>query len=380
MPDEAKLPPDQRTLYARFWRSASGFWRGPRGWRSWSLCGSLVIIVIVQLLVQYRLNYWNRDFFNAVERKDGEALTREAYLFVPLVAASIALAIASVWGRMTTQRKWREWLTAHLINAWLARNHFRHLDHVGDGHQNPEFRITEDARVATDAPIDLALGLFSSALTAVAFVEILWKVGGEISFSLFGWTVWIPGYLVIGAVLYSMFITATMMVVGYPLIGVAQRQMQAEAEFRAAANLIRETGEGLVAGSDAQERRALWSGLRLVMLRWRDLCWQLMRMTFISHGNTLVGPIVALMLCAPKYLAGSISLGEMTQAAAAFTVVQGAFNYLFDNYQRLADWTSSANRVATLLLALDDLERMPRAPLEHADEKAPRADDGRVQA
>ena len=51
-----------------------------------------------------------------------------------------------------------------------------------------------------------------------------------------------------------------------------------------------------------------------------------------------------------------MSLGELTQAAAAFVIVQGAFNWLIDNYQRLADWMSSANRVATLLLALDEVE------------------------
>ena len=54
---------------------------------------------------------------------------------------------------------------------------------------------------------------------------------------------------------------------------------------------------------------------------------------------------------------GAMSLGELTQSAAAFVAVQGAFNWIVDNYQRLADWRSSVRRVATLLLALDALER-----------------------
>jgi hypothetical protein len=49
-------------------------------------------------------------------------------------------------------------------------------------------------------------------------------------------------------------------------------------------------------------------------------------------------------------------LGSASQQAAAFVTVQGAFNWLVDNYQRLADWRSSAHRVATLLIALDELE------------------------
>jgi len=58
-----------------------------------------------------------------------------------------------------------------------------------------------------------------------------------------------------------------------------------------------------------------------------------------------------------------MTLGELTQAAVAFVTVQGAFNWLVDNYQRSADWISSVNRVATFLLALDEVERCgPASP------------------
>ena len=68
----------------------------------------LVLIVLVQLLVQLLLNYWNRNFFDALERRDATALWMQAELFVPLGVASVVLAATSVWGRMTAQRKWRD--------------------------------------------------------------------------------------------------------------------------------------------------------------------------------------------------------------------------------------------------------------------------------
>ena len=49
----------------------------------------------------------------------------------------------------------------------------------------------------------------------------------------------------------------------------------------------------------------------------------------------------------------AITLGEITQASGAFVLVVGAFGWVVDNYQRLADWLSSVNRVARLMLALD---------------------------
>jgi vitamin B12/bleomycin/antimicrobial peptide transport system ATP-binding/permease protein len=42
----------------------------------------------------------------------------------------------------------------------------------------------------------------------------------------------------------------------------------------------------------------------------------------------------------------------VVQAAAVFVMVQGAFNRFTDNNARLAEWASSADRVASLLLAL----------------------------
>ena len=111
---------DERRLLSRFWESASGFWRGPSGWGARLLIALLIAIVLLQLLTQFWLNFWNRDFFNAIERKDGTELWAQALRFAPLAAASLALAIVSVWSRMTMQRKWREWLSNHLYDYWLG--------------------------------------------------------------------------------------------------------------------------------------------------------------------------------------------------------------------------------------------------------------------
>ena len=48
------------------------------------------------------------------------------------------------------------------------------------------------------------------------------------------------------------------------------------------------------------------------------------------------------------------------QAAAAFVAVQGAFNWLVDNYPRLAEWMSSAYRVGILLTTFDALDTKRR--------------------
>ena len=46
------------------------------------------------------------------------------------------------------------------------------------------------------------------------------------------------------------------------------------------------------------------------------------------------------------------------QAAAAFIQVQYAFNWIVDNYPRLAEWAASARRASNLLVALDGLKKI----------------------
>jgi len=345
----------QRKELQPFWTASQAVWRTHRS-KVLVLGGFLVTVVMMQLLVQVLLNLWNRNFFDALERRDAHALWVQIQLFVPLAAGSIFLAATSVWGRMTAQRGWRAALTRHIIGKWLANGRHARLNGMMHGTENPEYRIAVDVRISTDAPVDLALALFASLVTAFTFFGVLWTVGGSIDVPVFGMTLTVPGYLVIGVILYSTLMSGLMTVVGHHLAAVIERLNQSDAELRAAADAFR--GEQPAAAAHIAEglkRTELSLKLQAALLWWRELCWQLMRTTLISHGNSLLAPVVAWVLCVPKYLSGTMTLGELTQTAAAFVTVQSAFNWLVDNYQRLADWRSSAHRVSTLVAALDDL-------------------------
>lgn len=355
---EGAFNKDGRGNLLRFWVSASGFWRGKSALLGWSLTLTLVAMGVAQLAVQYRLNYWNKDFFNALQFHDAHGLLRQSLIFVPLAIFSIGLKVAAVWGRMTMQRKWREWLTANVLHSWLFRGHYRLLAGVPGEYKNAEYRISYDAKTATDAPVDLALGMFTSALTALIFLDVLWDVGGSIRFAAGGMHFAIPGYLVVGVIIYSVLFTGLMLAIGRKLQAVIQAQSQTEAEFLAAANQIRTADHSKVLAKEIQQA---WDAFREVLEAWRRLCWQLMGTTFVSQTDLLFAPVLAWILCAPKYLSGAMTLGDLMQASAAFVTVQISFNWLVDNYQRLADWRAAVNRVATLLLALDEASRRERA-------------------
>src|SRR5882724_10470638 len=344
----------QKPLVRVFWRTARGFWSAPNSWKvAWLMTACLIALVLGQLIFQYQLNVWNRTIFDALEKKDSATVLTQALIFVPLAAGSILVAVCVVYARMRTQRRWRAWLTEHTITRWLAKGRYYQLNLIEGDHKNPEARIAEDIRIATEQPVDFAVGILSAVLTSATFMGVLWSVGGNLTIGGF----FIPGYLVIAVVIYCIVISGLMMLIARSFVPTAERKNQTEAEFRAALTRVREYGESIaILGGEKEERSGLDRLLHKVIVAWSRMAGQYMRTMFVSHGNFIIASVFPVILCAPKYLAGEMSLGTVMQAAAAFIQVQYAFNWIVDNYPRLAEWTASARRASNLLVAIDGLD------------------------
>jgi putative ATP-binding cassette transporter len=164
--------------------------------------------------------------------------------------------------------------------------------------------------------------------------------------------------LVIAAVIYAALASGSMVLIGRGFVTASENKSQAEAEYRYVLTRLRENGESIaVLGGEDEERSAIDRSLTTVLRRWREICVQTMRTTLVSQTSGYVAWIIPIILCAPKFLDGTMTLGEVMQASGAFTAVQYAFNWLVDNYPRLSDWTASARRVSSLMVSLDSLER-----------------------
>lgn len=348
----------RRYMSKQFWQTALGFWRGPRKRFAWGLTAGLLSIIVFNVTMSYGMNRWNRAIFDALEKKDTNTVFFLSLIYFPLLAASVGMVVAQVYTRMTLVRRWRKWLTDNLVERWLTAGRYYQLNLVSGDHQNPEARIADDVRVATDSPIYFATGLTTALLSAVTFIVVLWTIGGTLSFTIAGYQVNVPGFLVIAAVLYALIASGSMIVIGKRFITVSESKNQSEAELRFLLTRLRENGESiaLIQGEE-EEKAGVERSFGKVLRTWRAICIQTMKTTIVSSTSGYIAPVLPIILSAPKYLDGTMSLGEVMQAASAFTIVQGAFNWLVDNYAYLADWRASANRVASLTVSLDALER-----------------------
>jgi putative ATP-binding cassette transporter len=356
-PDEAERARKQYLL-KRFWITARGYW-GPNGGRlAWIASMALLVLIVATVTVQYGINVWNRRIFDAIEKRDAASVLWLSGIFFPLAFGSVLLGVTQVYMRMAIQRRWRAWLTNTVVGRWLNNGRYYQLNLVGGDHENPEYRIAEDLRIATDSPVDFVAGVTSALLSAATFIVVLWTIGGALSLTLGGVAISIPGFLVIAAVLYSAIASASIAVIGRRFVAISEAKNQAEAKFRYVLTRVRENGESIaLLGGEQEERDGINSTFGDVLREWARLCGQHMRTTVVSQTSSVIAPVIPVLLCAPKFLDGSMTLGQVMQAASAFTIVQSAFGWLVDNYPRLADWNACARRIASLMMSIDGLER-----------------------
>ncbi len=348
-------------LLARFWDAALGFWRKGGGRTAWSLTFMVIAIALTNLALQYRLNVWHRVMFDALDKRDGSGVLYQTMIFFPLIAAVVGVAAAATHAKLTLQRRWRAWLNAHVLDQWLTNGRYYQLNLVPGDHTNPEYRMAEDLRLSVEAPVEFSIGIFSAVTSAIVFIGVLWFVGGELRIPVGGTMLRIPGFLVVAAFIYAVLASGSMVMIARGFIKVSENKNQAEADYRYVLTRLRENGESVaLLGGETEERAGLDVAFTIVRKRWYELMTQYIRTTMVSQSSNGLAPIIPILLCAPKYVAGTMTLGEVMQAVSAFMIVQVAFSWLVENYPRLADWTASASRLASLLVSLDRLERAER--------------------
>jgi len=223
-------------------------------------------------------------------------------------------------------------------------------------HDAPEYRIAEDGKIATDLPVDLVIGFLQSLLTIGRFIGVLWSVGNSLTIDLGGFVLVIPGYLVLTVIAYSPLLAIGIWLTAGRLTRVIEENKRTEAELRAIGTHVRESGEGkALVDTRMNGRHAVGAALKGVIGVWRIYCWQLMRMTLVTYSGLLITRVVGLLLCLPKFLADAMSLGERGPGRGRIR----RLNWFTDNYAKFSEWAASANRVASLLLALDEIHPRP---------------------
>ena len=353
-------------MIRRFFHLAGPFFFSEEKWWARFLAIGVVALTLLQLVVQIRINIWNRDFFNALQNHDWHAFVWQMALYGALALASMATAVFQLYGKQLLQLRWRRWLTSHLIDSWLEGGRHYQLRFIGEGGvENPDQRIAENARGATELAVEFALGILNAAVTVVSFIGILWLLSGTLTVALSGMTLNIPGYMVWATLLYAGVGTVLTYVVGKPIVHANIMQNAAEADFRFMLVRVRENSEGIaLIGGEGDEQEGLGLSLSQVVAAGKHLMRVQRNLMWMTSGFGMIGMVYPTLVASPRYFAGVMTLGGLMQITGAFGQVQTGLTWFVGNFPQIAEWRSHVTR---LLGFMDTVNTTVEATTEAGD-------------
>jgi len=353
-----------RSTLAIVWRIAAPYFRSEDKWAGRGLLAAVIGSELAIVGITVLLNQWNSRFYNALQERNWDSFVYEIIYFSVLATIYTVIAVYQLYLNQWLQIRWRRWMTSQYLGEWLHRaNHYR-MQLQGDAADNPDQRMTDDVKLFVDRTLNIGVGLLSAIVTLASFVVILWTLSDAAPLHMFGRDLTFPGYLVWGALIYSVLGTVLTHLIGWPLVGLDYRQQQYEADFRFNLVRVRENSEqiALLRGEPA-ERERLLVRFGQVVENWLAIMTRTKKLTAFTASYSQASVIFPYILVAPAYFAEKIQLGGMMQTASAFSSVQGALSFFISAYRQLAEWQAVMNR-------LDGFE----AGIVAANELASRAD------
>jgi putative ATP-binding cassette transporter len=318
---------------------------------------ALLALTGAQAVVQVALNLWTEQLFDAFGKRSMAGFIDLAAVFAAIIIGQVFVVSVHLRIRRRLEVGWRAWLTERLLGAWLLSGRQHLIDYMPGSHDNPDGRIAEDIRIATEYAVDLVHSLFYCTLLIGSFASILWTLSGPPEVVLGDVEIWLPGHLLWIAIAYATLGAFIALLLGPKLVRSAEWRQSHEATFRFGLGRVRQNGllVALLHG-EADERRSLGKSFADVIVAWNKQTDALTRFTMFTATWAILSPIFPVLIAAPRYIVGAITLGALMQIAQAFLQMVGALSWPIDNLTKAADWRASGERVLGLRAALESFE------------------------
>lgn len=347
-------------FFIQFIRLAGPFWHSENKSTIRSLALALLMLTVMQIGIAVVITIWSADLFNALEQRSMSRLFTQIALIVLIFAANIAVTTAHFKVKRRLQLDWRSWLTHRLISQWMTDGRHYLVTHIqGEGaHDNPDGRIAEDIRIATEAAIDLCHSLIYSVLLLISFTKILWTLSGTVTLDLLFFEIPIYGHLVWLAMFYAACASSLGWWLGRPYTLATDARQTVEANFRFGLVSARENSLAIaLVHGEANERTRFIALFKDIVHAWQRQTHAWSHLFMLTSGYSVLSMAFPILVSAPRYILGGITLGALMQSAQAFQQAAGAMSWPVDNMAKVAEWRASVERVLGLVNGLSRLEQ-----------------------
>lgn len=306
-----------------------------RRWLLWSWPGAALIIfgTWFQVEIDVKINDWFGGFYDVVQKalgKPGDVTLEEFFEFLLTFAklAGTYVLVAVLLGFFTKHWvfRWRQAMNDYYMSNW---NVLRHIEGASQ-------RVQEDTKRFAVIMESLGSNMMDSLMTLFAFMPILWNLSKKVS------EVPVLGHvdhaLVYVAILFAVFGTVVLALVGIKLPGLEYNNQRVEAAYR----------KELVHGEDDATRagppvvRDLFSHVRTNYFR---LFFHYMYFDVAKFSYLQFGVLVPYIALGPTVVAGAITLGVMQQIVRAFGRVEMSFQFLVRSWGTIVELISVYKRL-----------------------------------
>lgn len=345
-------------FFMQFVRLAGPFWCSENKAAIRTLSAFLVALTVAQIAVSVIITEWSADLFDALEQRSMSRLFTQVGLIVLIFIANMAITATHLVVKRRLQLSWRGWLTDKLIGQWMRDGRHYLVTHLPGQHDNPDGRIAEDVRISTEYAIDLLHTFFYCVLLLTSFTEILWTLSGTVTLSLGLVEIPIQGHLVWLALIYAASASTLGWWIGKPLTMATDNRQTVEANFRFALVKARENAQAIaLIHGERHENPHFHHLFGNIVDAWNQQTHAWQRITMFSSGYSVLSMAFPILVSAPRFILGTISLGALMQSAQAFQQMVAALSWPVDNMGKVAEWRASVERVLGLSKALEQLER-----------------------
>jgi putative ATP-binding cassette transporter len=349
------------------WRLAKPYWSSKDKWWAWGWLIVLIMLNLGSVYISVRINTWNRDFFNAIQKFNWPAFKHQFIVFGILATTAIIITVYQIYLQQMLQIRWRRWLTEQYLDTWLDERAYYRLQLQDGGTDNPDQRIADDLDLFTRQSLGLVIGtsgFLNAGVTLVSFLGILWSLSGATVIPLgpLG-SISVPAYMVWFALIYSVGGTWLAFRIGRPLVKLNFDQQRYQADFRFSMMRLRENTESIALyGGEGRERRTFIDRFDYVVGNFWNIMKRTKRLNWYTTGYNQLAIIFPYLVAAPRYFAKQITFGVLQQTADAFGQVQQSLSFIVNAYAFIAEWQAVVERLASFDRRAREVAVAARAP------------------
>lgn len=339
-------------------RLAAVFWRSSDARVAALLLAAAVALEIATVYGTLQLSDAERRILDALQDHQPAAFASAMMLFAAMAAGFALVSAYRVYLRQLVEIRWRRGVTAHYVDRWVSGRAYCQAQLHGDEVDNPDQRIAEDVREFVASALGLSLSLLAALASLLFFGGLLWRVSAMWALPLDGVGMRVPGSLLWVILLYAAGSTWLTHIVGRRLVPLNVERLRYEADFRYGLMRFRDNVEVVtLSRGDALERQGALARFANVMRNWWRLIAAQRRLTVFTGLIGQANNAVPLLIAAPGFFAGLISLGTVVQIRIAYGQVSGALNWFVYAYQEIARWRANVERLSTFSEVMDATDR-----------------------